>query len=69
MFITKKKFNEALKKAAIEREKEIYLNDRFNRLEDDFYKRMNHLEKRVYKLENPGEKDKPDNGLMPACEY
>jgi hypothetical protein len=69
MFITKKKFNEALEKAMIEREKEIYLRDRFNRIEDDFYKRMNHLEKRVYKLENPGEKDKPDNGvsISPAC--
>ena len=69
MFITKKKFNEAIEAAKIEKEKEIWLNERFCRIEDDLSRRMNHLEKRIYKLENPNEKDKSDNGLKPAYEY
>lgn len=66
MFITKKKFNEALEAARAETADKIYQNERICRIEDDFGRRMRHLEERVRKLENPGEKDKPDNGLMPA---
>lgn len=69
MFITKKKFNEAIEAAKMEREKELWLNERLFRIEDDLNRRMTHLEKRIYKLENLNEKDKPGNGLMPASEY
>lgn len=69
MFITKKKFNEAIEAAKIEKEKEFWLNERLCRMEEDFSRRMNHLEKRIYKLENPGEKDKLGNGKTVVPEY
>ena len=69
MFITKKKFNEALEAARAETAEKIYQSERICRIEDDFGRRMRRLEERVRKLENPGEKDKPDNGKTAVPEY
>lgn len=69
MFITKKKFNEALEAARAETADKIYQNERFYKLEENVNIRLNRLEKKVHKLEHPNEEDKPDNGKIVVPEY
>ena len=61
MFISKRKFEEAIANAKMqavkETEEKIWQHERMNRLEDDLHKRIAALEGRVYNLEFPnGEK-------------
>ena len=61
MFISKKKFEEALAnaemKGAKETEKRMWEELRIDRMEENFCKRISTLEDRIYQLEHPnGEK-------------
>lgn len=61
MFISRKKFEEALENAKIQSAKEteerIWQQERTNRMEEELHRRIADLECRVYKLEFPnGEK-------------
>lgn len=51
MFITKKALNEKIAKALEEREKEIWLDRRIDRLADELNRRIDRLGEAVYKLE------------------
>ena len=50
MFITKKALNEKIAKALEEREKEIWLDRRIDRLADELNRRIDRLGEAVYKL-------------------
>lgn len=68
MFISKKKFNEAIAKAKEETANKCWENERFERMERNFHDRMNHLEKRVSNLETKGKKKRRcDNDITPSC--
>lgn len=70
MFISKKKFNEAILKAKEETEKKIYECQRFNELEGNVHRRINYLEERITALESKGKrKHKNENGIMPHWGY
>lgn len=64
MFISKKKFEEALAKARMETEEKIFQHERISRMDEDFNRRIYaiddrlcQLEGRIYQLEHPnGEK-------------
>lgn len=51
MFISRRKFEEAIAKAVSERENQIYMGQRLIGIEDDFYRRTNELDRRISMLE------------------
>lgn len=55
MFISRKRYEEAIEKAKMEAAREtedkFHLWDRINRIEDQLYKRTNELEERLIKLQ------------------
>lgn len=57
MFISKKRFEQAIAKAKedamMETEKRIWERERLNHIEEDFNRRMCDVERRLYYLENP----------------
>ena len=68
MFISKKKFNEAIAKAKEETAGEIWKDQRMDNLHRELHDRMNHLEKRISNLETKGKKKRRcDNGITPSC--
>lgn len=50
MFITKKKFEEAIYKAKAEVEKEIWERERLDRMERNIHERIDRLEREVFNL-------------------
>ena len=68
MFISKKKFEEALEEAKAqavkETEERIWQLERMNRMESELHTRIAHLEDRVYQLEYPNG-DKVERRLKP----
>lgn len=65
MFISKKKYNEAIEKAKREAEDRAWQVNHINRLEDNLHHRMNELEDRIIKLE--GNRNKKSTGILPIC--
>lgn len=57
MFITKKKFEEAICKAKAEVEKEIWERERLDRMERNIHERIDHLQRRVYALERESDRN------------
>lgn len=53
MFISKKKFNEAIENAKREECERMWERERFNRLEEHLNRRIGDLEKRLWNLEHP----------------
>lgn len=62
MFITKRKLEELIAKAVHEKEKEMWLNERIARVDDEAIKRHLELERRVSRIERMHEVE-PD----PEC--
>lgn len=56
MFITKKKYNEAIAKAIKEHEEKIWEARRFGELEEQLHRRMCHIEDRLLAIETKSEK-------------
>ena len=52
MFITKKKYEEAIYKAKAETEKEMWDRERLNNIERNVHERIDRLERRVFSLES-----------------
>lgn len=73
MFISKKKFNEAIAEAKKETEMKIWENQRFNELEGNLHRRIDVLERRIIELESKGKHKRKDNGkdngIMPNWRY
>lgn len=70
MFISKKKFNEALEKARCEVADKMYQNDRINNIENNLHRRIDVLEERITALETKGKrKHKSENAVMPRWGY
>lgn len=68
MFISKKKFNEAIAKAKEETAQECLQNQITESSMREMRDRMNHLEKRISNLETKGKKKRRcDNGITPSC--
>lgn len=68
MFISRKKFEEALEEAKAqavkETEERIWQLERMNRMESELHTRIAHLEDRVYQLEYPNG-DKVERHIKP----
>lgn len=70
MFISKKKFNEAIAKAKEEMSQEIWQHQRTEDLRREVHDRMNCIEKRLGNLETKGKKKKRfDNGISSNCHW
>lgn len=70
MFISKKKFNEAIAKAKEETAQEIWKNERIDNLGREMHDRMNQLERRLGEIESKGKKKRrSDNGILPSCRW
>lgn len=70
MFISKKKFKEAIEKAKCETEEKMWERKRLNDLEEQLYRRMNALEERIAVLEgsaNTPKEFKPFTDAHPNC--
>ena len=68
MFISRKKFEEAIENAKVqaakETEEKIWQHERMNRIESEVHSRIAALEDRVYKLEFPNG-DKCEKSIKP----
>ena len=72
MFISKKKYNEAIEKAKWEAEERIYQNQRFSNLEEQLNRRIDILERRIIELEgsaNTPKEFKPFTDTHPNCRH
>lgn len=69
MFISKKKFKEAIEKARCETEEKMWERKRLNDLEDILHKRIDALEQRVNELEGKSKNKRKDNCIMPKWGY
>ena len=72
MFISKKKFKEAIEKAKFETEEKIWERKRFNDLEETLHRRIDVLERRIIELEssaNTPKELKPFTDKLPNCKH
>lgn len=69
MFISKKKFKEAIEKARFETEEKMWERKRLNDLEDILHKRIDALESRIAVLEGKNKNKRKDNGVTPKWGY
>lgn len=72
MFISKKKFNEAIEKAKREAEEKIWEFQRFNNLEEQLNRRIDILERRIIELEgsaNTPKEFRPFTDTHPNCKH
>lgn len=67
MFITKKRFEEAICKAKLEVEEKMWRDRRMDEMEEHFHKRYNDLYERVRKLEYLCEKNQANDKEPCEC--